>query len=171
MLAYVLINIFIIIFLYYSLFWSDTRETLWYAPLKWVERRFVYWGMDHAWHMFSPPPKADLQLEAEILFENGETVLWKSTHWEKSGLLPSFWHMRRQIYKWGVCADKVTACRAALTHFLKELYTDDSQQPVVINLYMIHLEVPAPENAHPVFSPPENRLLVHKWMKKLDPHD
>ncbi len=171
MFEHALSNIFIICFLYFSLFWSDSKHPLWSRPLEKWSKWFVYLGLDHGWHMFSPPPKAEIRLEAEILFEDGNIIIWNSDDFEASDTWQSFLHMRRVIYIFGVGGNKLIACRSALATYLRQAHTTTQQKPTVINLYLIHHAVPDPEKTHQSFSPAKDRILIHKWTKRFDDHD
>src|SRR5207253_2523469 len=95
----VLISAFILFHFYIMAIWGMPGSTFRYFLSRPITTYVLDIGLWHSWDMFSPDPLAiNFNLEAEILYQNGQVKTWTFPRMEKLGYWERF--QKERYRKW-----------------------------------------------------------------------
>ena len=142
-----LISTFLLFHIVAILSWSLPLNSLLIMRVKEKVTPYMLWsGLFQVWDMFAPePPMLNSYLEAELIFQNGATALWKFPKMQDMGFAERYFKERHR--KWAnerLRLDVNAVLWPDASRYIARLYANPANPPVLVRLIRHWSDIPPP---------------------------
>lgn len=142
----ILINLFIILYLFVAWCWDLPETSLEYRLVNKFRRVILWLGLYHCWKMFGPDPaRADRHLQASVLLKDGSTANWTEPLLAKMGLFKALLYGRHRKWKFNLLSESNKHLMNSYANYLSE--RDFGGQVRSMTFFDTRLFVPPPGDA------------------------
>jgi hypothetical protein len=163
-----LISSFIVFHILAIVCWSVPLNTLVFATIKNEISPYMFFsGLSQNWGMFSSPPNANVRVEAEILYRDGERRVWRFPLPQDLTYTQRYFRERyRKFANDNLRLDDKSALWPDAARYIARLNNDPNNSPVVVRLSREFSQIAPPGSSET--APPQHQLFFTYLIKPGD---
>jgi len=166
LLCRVALSIFILLHLIAMLCWALPLNSLLVQVLKEQVAPYMLWsGLFQAWDMFAPNPRmANVSVEAEVTFSDGQQRIWPFPRMEQLGLVDRY--CKERYRKWAndhLRMDANAGLWPDAARYIARLHTQPGNPPVTVRLVRSWADIPPPTDSTAPLPAHTNRFVFFTY--------
>ena len=134
----ILINIFIIVYLFVAVSWSCPPGTMFFRLSRPVSKPIRWIGLWHSWAMFAPEPiLTERRLSIELTYSDGSVDSFDLFRAHEANLFDAFINTRERKYQSELAKQNEKVHRPAICRYYEKHYAREEEKPVKSELVVL----------------------------------